>query len=253
MLLQDRVIIVTGAASGLGRSYAVRLAKEGAKLTLADVADLETTMSLCAAEGAETLALRVDVSSEEDTLEMARQTFERYGRIDGLLNNAGITTRHGLEAKSLLDLDMQMWDRVFAVNTRGTFLGIRAVFPYMREQRSGTVVNVSSGSTLRISRAVDATNAQYVASKTAITGITRAVARELGQYNINVVTVAPGSTTSDREDPLTAEEAYDEPEASLLRRGVPDDLAGVMAFLFTDDARFISGQMILVNGGREVW
>ena len=253
MLLQDRVIIVTGAASGLGRSYAVRLAKEGAKLTLADVADLETTMSLCAAEGAETLALRVDVSSEEDTLEMARQTFERYGRIDGLLNNAGITTRHGLEAKSLLDLDMQMWDRVFAVNTRGTFLGIRAVFPYMREQRSGTVVNVSSGSTLRISRAVDATNAQYVASKTAITGITRAVARELGQYNINVVTVAPGSTTSDREEPLTAEEAYDEPEASLLRRGVPDDLAGVMAFLFTDDARFISGQMILVNGGREVW
>ena len=253
MLLQDRVIIVTGAASGLGRSYAVRLAKEGAKLTLADVADLETTMSLCAAEGAETLALRVDVSSEEDTLEMARQTFERYGRIDGLLNNAGITTRHGLEVKSLLDLDMQMWDRVFAVNTRGTFLGIRAVFPYMREQRSGTVVNVSSGSTLRISRAVDATNAQYVASKTAITGITRAVARELGQYNINVVTVAPGSTTSDREEPLTAEEAYDEPEASLLRRGVPDDLAGVMAFLFTDDARFISGQMILVNGGREVW
>ena len=253
MLLQDRVIIVTGAASGLGRSYAVRLAKEGAKLTLADVADLETTMSLCAAEGAETLALRVDVSSEEDTLEMARQTFERYGRIDGLLNNAGITTRHGLEAKSLLDLDMQMWDRVFAVNTRGTFLGIRAVFPYMREQRSGTVVNVSSGSTLRISRAVDATNAQYVASKTAITGITRAVARELGQYDINVVTVAPGSTTSDREEPLTAEEAYDEPEASLLLRGVPDDLAGVMAFLFTDDARFISGQMILVNGGREVW
>ena len=253
MLLQDRVIIVTGAASGLGRSYAVRLAKEGAKLTLADVADLETTMSLCAAEGADTLALSVDVSSEEDTLEMARQTFERYGRIDGLLNNAGITTRHGLEAKSLLDLDMQMWDRVFAVNTRGTFLGIRAVFPYMREQRSGTIVNVSSGSTLRISRAVDATNAQYVASKTAITGITRAVARELGQYDINVVTVAPGSTTSDREEPLTAEEAYDEPEASLLRRGVPDDLAGVMAFLFTDDARFISGQMILVNGGREVW
>ena len=253
MLLQDRVIIVTGAASGLGRSYAVRLAKEGAKLTLADVADLETTMSLCAAEGAETLALRVDVSSEEETLEMARQTFERYGRIDGLLNNAGITTRHGLEAKSLLDLDMQMWDRVFAVNTRGTLLGIRAVFPYMREQRSGTIVNVSSGSTLRISRAVDATNAQYVASKTAITGITRAVARELGQYNINVVTVAPGSTTSDREEPLTAEEAYDEPEASLLRRGVPDDLAGVMAFLFTDDARFISGQMILVNGGREAW
>lgn len=253
MLLQDRVIIVTGAASGLGRRYATRLAEEGAKLTLADVADLAKTTALCEAVGAEVLPLRVDVSSEEDTLGMARQTQERYGRIDGLLNNAGITTRHGLEAKSLMDIDMGMWDRVFEVNTRGTFLGIRAVYPYMREQGSGTIVNVSSGSTLRIGRSANATNAQYVASKSAITGITRAVARELGQYNINVVTVAPGNTHSDTEEPLSAEEADYEPESSMLRRGVPDDLAGVMAFLFTDDARFISGQMILVNGGREVW
>ena len=253
MLLQDRVIIVTGAAMGLGRSYAARLAKEGAKVAIADIADLSKTEALCKAEGAEVLTLRVDVSSEDDTLAMARQTHERFGRIDGLLNNAGITTRQGLETKSIMDLGMGMWDRVFAVNTRGTFLGIRAVYPYMREQQSGTIVNVSSGSTLRIGRSADATNAQYVASKAAITGITRAVARELGQYNINVVTVAPGMTTSDTEDPLSAEEAHYEPEASLLRRGVPEDLAGVMAFLFTDDARFISGQMILVNGGREVW
>ncbi len=253
MLLQDRVIIVTGAASGLGRRYATRLAEEGAKLTLADIADLTKTASLCEERGAEVLPLRVDVSSEEDTLAMARQTHERFGRIDGLLNNAGITTRHGLEYPSLMDVDMTMWDRVFAVNTRGTFLGIRAVYPYMREQGSGTIVNVSSGSTLRIGRSANATNVQYVGSKSAITGITRAVARELGQYNINVVTVAPGNTHSDTEEPLSAEEALHEPESSMLRRGVPDDLAGVMAFLFTDDARFISGQMILVNGGREVW
>ena len=95
-------------------------------------------------------------------------------------------------------------------------------------------------------------NPHYVASKTAIIGITRAVARELGQYNINVVTVAPGSTTSDTEEPIGAEDAFPEPEASLVRRGVPDDLTGVMVFLFTEDARFISGQMIVVNGGREV-
>lgn len=250
MRLEGKAIIVTGAAGGLGRQYAVRFAREGARLTVADVQDVGKTAELCRAEGAEVLPMRVDVSSEEETLEMARRTHAAYGRIDGLLNNAGMM--RGLEVKSILDVDMETWDRVFAVNARGTFLGVRAVFPYMREQRSGTIVNVSSGSTLRIARGPNAMNPHYVSSKSAITGITRAVARELGQYNINVVTVAPGSTTSDTDEPLSADEAIAEPEASLVRRGVPEDLAGVMAFLFSDDARFITGQMIVVNGGREV-
>ena len=250
MRLQGKAIIVTGATGGLGRQYAVRFAREGARLTVADVQDVGKTAELCRAEGADVLPMRVDVSSEKETLEMARRTHAEYGRIDGLLNNAGMM--RGLERKSILDVDMETWDRVFAVNARGTFLGVRAVFPYMREQRSGTIVNVSSGSTLRIARGPNAMNPHYVASKSAITGITRAVARELGQYNINVVTVAPGSTTSDTEEPLDADEAVAEPEASLIRRGVPDDLTGVMAFLFSDDARFITGQMIVVNGGREV-
>ena len=250
MRLEGKAIIVTGAAGGLGRQYAIRFAREGARLTVADVQDVAKTAELCRAEGAEVLPMRVDVSSEEETLEMARRTHAEYGRIDGLLNNAGMM--RGLEAKSILDVDMETWDRVFAVNARGTFLGVRAVFPYMREQRSGTIVNVSSGSTLRIARGPNAMNPHYVASKSAITGITRAVARELGQHNINVVTVAPGSTTSDTEEPLSADEAVAEPEASLVRRGVPEDLTGVMAFLFSDDARFITGQMIVVNGGREV-
>ena len=196
MRLEDKAIIVTGAAGGLGRQYAIRFAKEGAKLTVADIQDTAQTAELCRAEGADVLALRVDVSSEDEMQDMAKQTHEKYGRIDGLLNNAGMM--RGLEVKSILDVDMETWDRVFAVNARGTFLGVRSVFPYMREQRSGTIVNVSSGSTLRIARGPNAMNPHYVASKSAITGITRAVARELGQYNINVVTVAPGSTTSDQ-------------------------------------------------------
>ena len=248
--LDDKVIIVTGAAGGLGREYAMRLASEGAKLTVADVQDCAGTVERIQAVGGEALALTVDVSSEEQTKEMARRTFEKYGRIDGLLNNAGMM--RGLGVTSLMDVDMDVWDRVYAVNARGTFLGIRAVFPYMRDQKSGTIVNVSSGSTLRIARAADDLNPHYVSSKSAIIGITRGVARELGAHNINVVTIAPGSTTSDREDALSAAEAYDEPESSLLRRGVPEDLTGVMAFLFSEDARFISGQMIVVNGGREV-
>lgn len=248
--LDDKVIIVTGAAAGLGREYAVRMAEEGARLTVADVQDCGETVERIQAAGGVALPLIVDVSSEDQTKEMARRTYEKYGRIDGLLNNAGMM--RGLAVRSLMDIDMDVWDRVYAVNARGTFLGIRAVFPYMKEQKGGTIVNVSSGSTLRIARAADDLNPHYVSSKSAIIGITRGVARELGSHNINVLTIAPGSTTSDQEEALTTDEAFDEPEASLLRRGVPSDLTGVMAFLFSDDARFISGQMITVNGGREV-
>ena len=250
MRLVGKVIIVTGAAAGLGREYAVRLAGEGAQVVAVDVADCSDTVSRCQASGADILDLKVDMSDEEQTLGMAKVAYERFGRIDGLLNNAGLM--RGLQEKSILDVDMTVWDRVFAVNARGTFLGIRAVFPYMRDQKSGTIVNVSSGSTLRIARSPEENNPHYVASKSAIVGITRSVARELGHYGINVVTVAPGSTTSDTEDALTPDQAFGEPAAALERRGVPGDLTGVMAFLFSEDARFISGQMIVVNGGREI-
>jgi NAD(P)-dependent dehydrogenase (short-subunit alcohol dehydrogenase family) len=250
MSVDGKAIIVTGAAGGLGREYAVRLAREGANLTVADIQSCAETVERCQAEGAEVLDLTVDVSDEEQTKEMARRTHEQYGRVDGLLNNAGMM--RNLARKSILDIDMDVWDRVYAVNARGTFLGIRAVYPYMRDQGGGTIVNIASGSMLRIARAVDEANPHYVSSKAAIMGITRAVARELGAHNINVITVAPGSTTSDLEEALTADHAFDEPEASLQRRGVPEDLAGVMAFLFSENARFISGQMIVVNGGREL-
>ena len=249
--LDGKVILITGAAAGLGREYALRLGREGARLALADINDCADTASRCEAAGAEAIAMTTDVSDEAQTKEMAKKTFDHYGRIDGLLNNAGLM--RNLAVKSLLDVDMDVWDRVYAVNARGTFLGIRAVFPYMKEAGGGTIVNVGSGSTLRIARAVDSLNPHYTSSKAAIANITRAVARELGAYNINVVTIAPGSTTSDRDQAIGTEEAYDEPEASLQRRGVPGDVTGVMAFLFSEDAHFISGQMIVVNGGREVY
>ena len=249
--LDGKVILITGAAAGLGRQYALRMAEDGARLCLADINDCGDTKSLVEAAGGEAIAMEVDVSDESQTKGMAQTTFEHYGRIDGLLNNAGLM--RGLNVESLLDVDMEVWDRVYAVNARGCFLGIRAVFPYMRDGGGGTIVNVGSGSTLRIARAVDSLNPHYTSSKAAIANITRAVARELGAHNINVVTIAPGSTTSDRDEALNLEEAYPEPEAALQRRGVPSDVTGVVAFLFSDDARFISGQMIVINGGREVY
>jgi len=249
--LEGKVILITGAAAGLGREYAIRLAGEGASLALADINDCSATTSRCTALGAEALSLSVDVSNETQTKEMARKTHDHFGRIDGLLNNAGLM--RALAVKSLLDVDMDTWDRVYAVNARGTFLGIRAVYPYMREKGGGTIINVGSGSTLRIARAVDSLNPHYTSSKAAVANITRAVARELGANNINVVTIAPGSTTSDRDQALAIDEAFPEPDAALQRRGVPEDITGVVAFLFSDDAHFISGQMIVINGGREVY
>lgn len=249
--LDGKVIIITGGAAGLGREYAVRLAQEGARIVVADVQDCADTVKRCEAEGAEVIGLTVDVSDEAQTQDMAKRAHGQFGRIDGLLNNAGIM--RGLWGKSLLDVDMEVWDRVYAVNARGTFLGIRAVFPYMRDQGSGTIVNVSSGSTLRIARSVDSSNPHYMSSKAAIIGITRGVARELGAHGINVVTLAPGSTTSDRDVALSVGDALPQDAAALKRTGVPSDLTGVVAFLFSDDASFISGQMLVVNGGREVY
>ena len=248
MRLEGKVIIVTGAARHLGQAYAVRLAKEGAKLTIADVLDCSETARLCAAEGAEVLPLNVDVSSEEETMALARRTVERFGRIDGLLNNAGLM--RNITGPSLMDVDPDWWDKVFSVNARGTFLCVRAVFPYMRDQGGGKIVNVGSTTMLRTSNNVRDSNPHYVASKGAVMAFTRAICRELGEHNINVNTLAPGGT--DQDPSLTGDEATEEASRAFGRRGVPSDLAGTVAFLFSDDADFITGQLIAVNGGKEV-
>ncbi len=248
MRLEGKVIIVTGAARHLGQAYAVRLAKEGAKLTVADVLDCSETARLCEAEGAEVLPLNVDVSNEEETMALARRTVERFGRIDGLLNNAGLM--RNITGPSLMDVDPDWWDKVFSVNARGTFLCVRAVFPYMRDQGGGKILNVGSTTMLRTSNNVRDSNPHYVASKGAVMAFTRAICRELGEHNINVNTLAPGGT--DQDPSLTGDEATEEASRAFGRRGVPNDLAGTVAFLFSDDADFITGQLIAVNGGKEV-
>lgn len=248
MRLEGKVIIVTGAARHLGQAYAVRLAREGAKLAVADVLDCSETARLCETEGAEVLPLNVDVTSEEETMALARRTVERFGRIDGLLNNAGLM--RNITGPSLMDVDPDWWDKVFSVNARGTFLCVRAVFPYMRDQGGGKILNVGSTTMLRTSNNVRDSNPHYVASKGAVMAFTRAICRELGEHNINVNTLAPGGT--DQDPSLSGDEATEEASRAFGRRGVPSDLTGTVAFLFSDDADFITGQLIAVNGGKEV-
>jgi NAD(P)-dependent dehydrogenase (short-subunit alcohol dehydrogenase family) len=232
----------------LGQAYAVRLAEEGARLVVADVLDCAQTVSLCEAAGAEVLALKVDVTSESETLEMARAANERFGRVDGLLNNAGLM--RNITGPSIMDVDPDWWDKVFAVNVKGTFLCTRAVLPYMREQGGGKIVNIGSTTMLRPSNTVNSSAPHYVASKGAIMAFTRSIVRELGQYNINVNTLAPGGTEQNVD--LDGADAPAEESRAFGRRGVPSDLTGTMAYLFSSDADFVTGQLIAVNGGKEV-
>ncbi len=251
MRLKDKVIIVTGAAGYIGRAFAERMGQEGAKVVVCDIKDPAETAEAVQAAGGEALSQVVDVTDEASTTELARKTVERYGRIDGLLNNAGLIRAPGLEARPLMEVDMAAWDKTFSVNVKGPFLCIRAVFPYMKEQGGGKIINIGSGSWLHTSRG-RLSAPHYPASKAAATVLARALAKELGIYNININTLAPGATPpEEREQALGGFNA--ESERALGRVGVPEDLTGAAVFLFSEDANFITGQMLLVNGGMETY
>ena len=246
MRLKDKVIIITGAAHHIGQVYAVRAAQEGAKLVICDIRDCGTTAELCIEAGAEVLALHTDVSKEEDTLEMARRAVERFGRIDCIVNNAGIYD--GLTARSMLEVDLAEWDRVMDVNVKGIFLCCRAVVPYMRQQGGGKIINIGSSIWLFGGSGIP----HYVASKAAVTGLTRALARELGADNIKVNTLAPGGTASGAV--VTRDEHSPQVVSNLRQRPRPQGGAGGPHRHnglpgSSDDSDYITGQMLTVNGG----
>lgn len=247
--LSGRVIIVTGGAQGIGRAYCEGLAGEGAKVV---VADIDGKRAQAAAEeigrrGAETLALTADVSKLEDTERMAKETHRRFGRIDGLVNNAACFQRPAVTRGPFEQISVEEWDRVMAVNVRGVFLCCRAVMPYMKQQKYGKIVNISSGTVM----SGTARFAQYVTSKAAVIGLTRVVARETGDYNITVNSVAPGLTLS-LEDPddATVRTHQERAQAGCIKRiETPQDLVGTIVFLCSAESDFITGQTIAVNGG----
>lgn len=250
--LEGKVAIVTGAAGYLGRAYAVRLGQEGAKVVLADRVDQTETCEAVRATGAEALSLTVDVTSEDSTKEMARQAFERFGRIDCLLNNAGIFLGPGMEARPILDVDLDAFDRTLMVNIKGPFLCTRAVFPYMRDQGYGKVVNIGSGVWLHTSRGRKSTP-HYAASKAAVTGLTRSLAKELGVYGIRINTLAPGGVPLNAREMAAGGPDFERREQALGRYVVPEDLTGTLVYLFSEDSDMVTGQMIVVNAGMETY
>ena len=248
MRLKDKVAIVTGGGVGIGKAYAHGLAKEGAKVVVADIQDAEAQK--VAAEikqnGGEAMAVAVDVTSQEKVQAMAAAALKAYGRIDILVNNAGLYS--ALKKKPFMEIDSEEWDRVMAVNVKGLFLCVKAVYPAMKRQGKGKIINISSGTMLNGSPFF----LHYVSSKAGVIGFTRALAREVGGDNICVNSIMPGLTISsaNQEGVMTAEQLADRRKRrSIQRDQYPQDLVGTVIFLASDDSDFMTGQSISVDGG----
>ena len=248
MRLRDRVVIVTGGAKGIGRVYCQGVAAEGAKVVVADIADPKPTVKEIEAAGGQALGVECDVACEEDTRRLATETVARFGRIDVLVNNAAIYGT--IVRRPFMEIPVEEWDRVMAVNLRGLFLCARAVYPTMKAQGKGKIVNIASSTFFKgVPNYI-----HYTTSKGGVVGFTRSLARELGEHGIRVNAISPGFTLSgDNEANATEESKQANVHSRMLQRAeVPADLVGTLVFLASDDSDFITGQTILVDGGGSV-
>jgi 3-oxoacyl-(acyl-carrier-protein) reductase len=242
--LQDKVAFITGSARGLGRAIAEKLAAEKAKIIITDIND---AMAISAAEEiakkyqVETLALKHDVSSEESTKEVIKAIVNRFSRVDILVNNAGITR----DAR-LMMMKQDDWDLVLKINLTGAFICTKLVSKQMLKQNAGSIVNIASVS----GKMGNIGQANYSASKAGLIGLTKTTARELAERGVNVNAVAPGFIQSDMTHVLS-EEATQKllTQIPMVRPGSPNDVAGVVLFLVSDLAKYVTGQVINVDGG----
>ena len=251
MRLKDKVIIVTGVARGIGKAYALALAKEGASVVVSDILEgkaIETAKEI-ESVGGKALAIKTDISIESDTLKLADECVKTFGRIDVLINNAGLYV--GLKKRPFFEIDVEEWDRVMAVNLRGAFLCAKAVFPQMKKQGGGKIINIASGTFF----AGIPLLAHYVSSKGGVIGFTRAICRELGQHNITINAVAPGLTITEENVEMQQDSNYlaQMRNARALKKDEhPSDLVGTIIYLCSSDSDFVTGQTLVVDGGRSM-
>jgi NAD(P)-dependent dehydrogenase (short-subunit alcohol dehydrogenase family) len=247
MYLKDKVAIVTGAAMGIGRAMAEGLASEGASIVIADIAKADAAAQEMQDKGFKAIGVKVDVSSQQDTEKMAAQTLKAFQRIDILVNNAGIYT--SLIPGPFEKIAVEEWRRVMDVNVMGIFLCCRAVIGEMRKNKSGRIINLSSGTPFKGIPYL----LHYTTSKGAVVALTRALAKEVGADNILVNAIAPGFTLSDgvmaSDVQLKHFREVSAKARTLVRDEYPQDLVGAVKFFAGPDSGFITGQTLVVDGG----
>jgi 3-oxoacyl-[acyl-carrier protein] reductase len=244
MRFERKVAIITGAGRGIGKAIAERLASEGANVVICDIdkeAAERTAEEIRSKYSTKAIAICADVANEEEVNSMVEETIRNFAEIDFLINNAGIT-----KDSLLLRMSEEEWDKVIAVDLKSVFLCTKAVIRHMMRQRFGRIVNISSVIGLR----GNVGQANYSAAKAGIIGFTKSVARELAGRNITVNAVAPGYIQTEMTERLPQEVKEEMlKQVPLGRPGQPEDVAGVVAFLCSEDASYVTGEIIRVDGG----
>ena len=249
MRLKDKVTIITGAAHGIGKAYARRFAEEGAHVVIAD-SDAEAgqaTAKAIADIGSSAWSRTTDVRNFLNVQGLMQDTVKKFGRIDVLLNNAAIYVTQKLWKGPVEELALEEWDRVIEVNLKGVFLCSKAVIPIMKQQKSGKIINIASGTFFSGSGNMP----HYTTAKGGVVALTRVMARQLGEWGINVNCMTPGSTMSEE---AVSEEVLKRREGSMDKRAfrrieTPADIVGTALFLASSDSDFITGQLLVVEGG----
>ncbi|NTI24433.1 SDR family oxidoreductase [Rhizobium rhizogenes] len=240
--LKGKTAIVTGGANGIGRAFSLRLAQEGANVVIADIADGSVTAGAVEKEGVKTLAIRCDMSSGDSIVAMGAEVDKTFGGADILVHNAGI-----YPATLFEEMSFEEWKRVLTINLDSVFHLTKAVLPKMKDKGWGRIISVSS-TTFHSGIAY---NSHYTASKAGLIGFSRGLATEIGVYGITVNCIAPGLVKTETTAAGPHAQWFDAlaQQQAIKRTETPEDLVGPMAFLASDDAAFITGQTLLVDGG----
>ena len=248
MNFTDKVVIITGAARGLGQEYARQFARLGANVAVNDLRDCSETLTVIEQEGTKGLATKTDVTSADSTADMANSVVEKFGRIDVLVNNAAL---YGSLTFAPFDrLDEQEWDAAMNVNVKGIWQCCKAVLPAMKKQNSGSIINISSlAATYGMPNGL-----HYTASKAAVIGATRGLARELGRYEIRVNAVAPNVVNTDATGEVFQDKKDKVLEVTMSQQAIrrpleTEDIVGAVLFLASDHSKLTTGQTIMVDGG----